>query len=178
MTSEESVYHRVEAHPSARISPQAGVVGTVTLGRGVTILAGAQLRGDDAPIFVGDESNIQENSVVHVGSGEPVVIGRHVTVGHAAILHGCTIDDNVLVGMGAVIMNNAHIGAECVIGARALITEGKQFPPRTLIVGMPAKAVRSLSDEEVAQLCTASGDEYLEVGAKMLAEGVLSSPPA
>lgn len=175
-TANTSVYHRVSAHPSARISPSAGLVGNVTLGRETCVLAGAQLRGDDAPITIGDESNLQENVVVHVDANCPVTVGRHVTVGHGAILHGCTIGDNVLVGMGAIVMNRAKIGANSVVAAGALVSEGKEFPEGSMIMGMPARLKRELTEDEIAQLCTAAGDEYLRVGAAMLEEGILQHP--
>ena len=174
--AEKPLYHRVKAHPTARISPAASLVGDVTLGRDVTVFAGAHLRGDLEPVVVGDESNLQEGVLVHVSSGDAAIIGRHCTVGHGAIIHGCEIGDNVLVGMGAIVMSGAKIGDECVVAAGALVPEHREFTPRSLIMGMPARVSRTLSDEEVALMCTEAGDEYVEVGAEMLAQGALEHP--
>lgn len=134
------------------IAPTAAVIGRVELGRQVSIWFGAVLRGDNEPILIGEGSNIQDNCVLHTDPGFPLTIGRNVVVGHSVILHGCTIGDNVLVGMGATIMNGARIGANSVIGAGALIPEGKEIPPNSLVVGMPGKVSRTLGDEEAAQL--------------------------
>ncbi len=134
------------------IAPTAAVIGRVELGVKVSIWFGAVLRGDNEPIVIGEGSNIQDNCVLHTDPGFPLVVGRNVVVGHAVILHGCTIEDNVLVGMGATIMNGVKIGANSVIGAGALIPEGKEIPPNSLVVGMPGKVRRTLSDEEAARL--------------------------
>lgn len=173
---DKALYHRVKIDPSARISPAAGILGDATVGRDVTVFAGVQIRGDGAPVTIGDESNLQENVVVHVDHDTPVVIGRHCTVGHGAILHSCELGDNVLVGMGAIVMNRAKIGANSVIGAGALVSEGKEFPGNSLIVGMPAKLKRTLSEDEVAKMCTDAGDEYLQVSSEMLRQGALAHP--
>ena len=135
MTSEETpLYHRVKAHPTARIAPSAGIVGDVTIGRDASVFAGVQIRGDDAPVVIGDESNLQENTVVHVDFDVPCIVGPHCTVGHGTILHGCELGENVLVGMGSIVMNRAKIGANSLIGAGSLVTEGKEFPPGSLIM--------------------------------------------
>lgn len=177
MTSEETpLYHRVKAHPTARIAPSAGIVGDVTIGRDSCVLAGAQIRADDAPVIIGDEVNIQENAVVHVDHDHPAVLHDHCTIGHGAIIHGCEIGPNALVGMGAIVMNGAKVGANCVVAAGALVSEGKELPAGSLVMGMPARVKRTLSDEEIAHLCTAAGDEYLAVGARMLEEGLLHNP--
>ncbi|MEO7761878.1 MAG: gamma carbonic anhydrase family protein [Casimicrobiaceae bacterium] len=126
------------------VAPGAHVIGQVTLGRDCSIWFGAVLRGDNEPIDIGERTNIQENTVLHVDPGFPMKIGNDCTIGHNAILHGCAIGDATLVGMGTTIMNGVKIGAGCLIGANALITEGKQFPDNTLIVGSPAKAIRTL----------------------------------
>ncbi|HIW76784.1 MULTISPECIES: gamma carbonic anhydrase family protein [Gordonibacter] len=169
-------YRRVKAHPTARLSPTASIMGDVTLGRDVCVLDFACLRGDDEAIFIGDETNIQEGAIVHVFEGFPVTVGQHVTVGHRALLHGCTIGDNTLVGMGATVMNGARIGSGCVIAAGALVSEGKEFPDNCLIMGVPARLKRMLSPEEVQRMCTDAGDEYLRVSAAMLEEGLLCHP--
>ena len=147
MTSEETpLYHRVKAHPTARIAPSAGIVGDVTIGRDASVFAGVQIRGDDAPVVIGDESNLQENTVVHVDFDVPCIVGPHCTVGHGTILHGCELGENVLVGMGSIVMNRAKIGANSLIGAGSLVTEGKEFPPGSLIMGTPARVKRALTD--------------------------------
>lgn len=138
-----------EIDPGAMVFDEAVLIGRVQLARAVSVWPGAVLRGDNEPITVGEESNLQDGCVVHTDPGEPVTLGRRVTVGHLAMLHGCRLGDGVLVGMSATVLNGAEIGDHCIIGAGALITSGKRFPPRSLIVGTPAKVVRELTDEEV-----------------------------
>ena len=176
MTAEPSLYRTVKAHPTARLSPAAGIVGDVAIGRDSCVLAGAQIRADDAPCIIGDEVNIQENAVVHVDIDHPAVIHDRCTVGHGAIVHGCEIGPNTLLGMGAIIMNGAKVGANCVVGAGALVSEGKEFPDGSLVMGMPARVKRELSDEEIARLCAHAADEYVRVSADMLREGLLAHP--
>ena len=134
------------------IAPDAHVIGAVTLGPGVGIWFGAVLRGDRERIVVGADTNVQEGAVLHTDPGFPMTIGRGCTIGHRAIVHGCTIGDDVLIGMGATVMNGATIGPESLVGAGALVTEGKMFPARSLIVGSPAKAIRTLDDVAVDRL--------------------------
>jgi carbonic anhydrase/acetyltransferase-like protein (isoleucine patch superfamily) len=141
--------HAPDIDPSAMVLDEATLIGRVHLARQVSVWPGAVLRGDNEPIIVGEGSNLQDGCVVHTDPGYPVTIGRQVTVGHLAMLHGCQIGDGVLVGMSATLLNGAEIGDHCIIGAGALITSGKKFPPRSLIVGAPAKVVRELTDEEV-----------------------------
>lgn len=143
------------------VAPDANVIGKVNLGEDVGIWFGATLRGDNEPITIGARSNIQEGVMVHTDPTFPVLIGSDCTIGHNAIIHGCTIGDNSLVGMGATILNGAKIGRNCLIGANALVTEGKEFPDNCLIVGSPAKAIRVLDDEAAAKL-TASATRYVE----------------
>ena len=134
------------------IAPSADVIGDARLGADVGIWFGAVIRADNTPIVVGARTNIQEGAMLHSDPGAPLTVGEGVTVGHHAILHGCTIGDNVLVGMGATILNGAVVGDDCLIGAGALVTEGKSFPPGSLIVGAPARAVRPLTPEQIAGL--------------------------
>jgi carbonic anhydrase/acetyltransferase-like protein (isoleucine patch superfamily) len=134
------------------IAPEAHVIGKVQLGIDVGIWFGAVLRGDNELIDIGDGSNIQEGCVLHTDMGAPLTVGAGCTIGHHAILHGCTIGDNSLVGMGATILNHARIGANCLVGAKALVTEGKEFPDNSLIVGAPAKAVRVLDEAAIERL--------------------------
>ena len=134
------------------IAPDAHVIGNVRLGLDVGVWFGSVLRGDNEPLVVGERSNIQEGAMLHADPGFPLTIGPDVTVGHHVILHGCAIGANTLVGMGTTILNGARIGANCLIGANALITEGKEFPDNSLIIGAPAKAVRTLDQGNDEQL--------------------------
>jgi len=136
----------------AWIAPSADVIGNARLGEGASVWFGAVIRADNTPILVGARTNIQEGAMLHSDPGQPLTVGDGVTVGHHAILHGCTVGDHSLIGMGATVLNGAVIGAESLVGAGALVTEGKSFPPRSLIVGSPARAVRELTDEQVAGL--------------------------
>lgn len=143
------------------IAPDARVIGRVRLGVDVGIWFGAVLRGDNEIISIGARSNVQEHTVMHTDPGYPLHVGEGCTIGHRAVLHGCTIGDNSLVGMGAIILNGARIGRNCLVGAGALVTEGKVFEDNSLIVGSPAKAIRLL-DEASAQRLKASADHYVE----------------
>jgi carbonic anhydrase/acetyltransferase-like protein (isoleucine patch superfamily) len=134
------------------IAPDAHVIGKVELAEDVSIWFGAVLRGDNEPIKIGEGTNIQEGVMIHTDPRFPVTIGASCTIGHHAIVHGCTIGDNSLVGMGATILNGARIGKNCLIGANALVTEGKEFPDNSLIVGSPARAIRTLDDEAQEKL--------------------------
>jgi len=133
-------------------APSADLIGDVRLGPRASVWFGAVIRADNTPILVGAESNIQDGAIGHSDPGAPLTIGGRVTVGHQAILHGCTIADDCLIGMGARILNGAVLGTECLVGAGALITEGKRFEPGSLIVGAPARVVRPLTDEERAAI--------------------------
>ncbi|WP_447758749.1 gamma carbonic anhydrase family protein [Sphingopyxis fribergensis] len=140
------------------VAPSADLIGEVVLGHDVGIWFGAVIRADNTPIVIGDRSNIQEGAMLHSDPEVPLRIGTGCTIGHHAILHGCTLGDNVLVGMGATILNDAVIGDNCLVGAGALVTEGKNFPPGSLIVGVPAKAVRELSPEAISDLEQSAAD--------------------
>lgn len=142
------------------IAPDANVIGSVTLGEDVGIWFGATLRGDNEPMTVGRGTNIQEGVMIHSDPGFPASIGENCTIGHHAIIHGCTIGDNSLIGMGATILNGARIGKNCLVGANALVTEGKEFPDNSLIVGSPARAVRTL-DEKAAEGIRRSAEKYV-----------------
>ena len=135
-------------HPAAYVVPNATVVGAVTLAEQSSVWYGAVLRGDINRIVVGPRSNIQDSAVVHLSDDFPAIIGELVTVGHSAIVHACTVDDEVLVGMGAVILDGAEIGARSIIGANALVTVGKKIPPGSLVYGSPARVVSQLSLDE------------------------------
>ena len=142
------------------VAPTAVVVGNVELKKNASIWFGAVLRGDNDPITVGENSNVQDLSVLHTDEGVPLAIGDDVTIGHKVMLHGCTIGDRSLIGIGSVILNRAVIGADCIVGANSLVTEGKAFPDGVLIVGSPARVVRELRDEERA-LLRASAAHYV-----------------
>jgi carbonic anhydrase/acetyltransferase-like protein (isoleucine patch superfamily) len=152
----EGLRPTLPADGSSWVAPSAELIGDVRLGRDVGIWFGVVIRADNTPIVVGDRTNIQEGSMLHSDPGVPLTLGEDCTIGHHAILHGCTIGDRVLVGMGATVLNHAVIGEDSLIGAGALVTEGKTFPPRSLIVGSPARAVRALTDEQVAGLKAAA----------------------
>jgi len=142
------------------IAPDAHVIGRVRLGHDVGVWFGAVVRADNDAIIIGDRTNIQEGAMLHVDEGFPLTVGEGVTIGHHAIVHGCTIGDNSLIGMGATVLNGARIGRNCLVGANALVTEGKEFPDNSLIVGAPAKAVRTL-DAEAAEKLRASAMSYV-----------------
>ncbi|MCG3842801.1 gamma carbonic anhydrase family protein [Psychrobacter sp. Ps1] len=134
------------------IADSAQVMGDVYLGHQANIWFGAVIRGDNDRIHIGDYSNVQENSVIHTDAGIKVTIGNYVTIGHLAMLHGCEVGDNSLIGIGAVVLNNVKIGKNCLIGAKALVTEGQVIPDNSLVMGAPAKVVKTLTDEQVAML--------------------------
>ena len=136
----------------AWVAPSAELIGDVRLGAAASIWFGAVIRADNTPIAIGAHSNVQEGAMLHSDPGVPCTVGEEVTVGHHAILHGCTVGDRALIGMGAVVLNRAVIGADSIVGAGALVTEGKSFPPGSLIVGSPARAVRQLDDTARAAL--------------------------
>lgn len=150
------IYGFQDKHPDTGkavfIAPSADIIGDVALGENVSVWFNATIRADLASVTIGDGTNVQDNSVIHVDKDVPSNIGKNVVIGHNAILHGCTVGDNSLIGMGAIILNNAVIGRECVIGAGALVTENKKFPDRSLIIGSPAKAVRTISDADAERL--------------------------
>ncbi len=156
---------RPDVDPDAWVAPDANLIGRVVLHVGASVWFGATLRGDNETITVGPGSNVQENSVFHTDMGFPLTIGENCTIGHKVMLHGCTIDDNTLIGMGATILNGAKIGKNCLIGAGALITENKVIPDGSLVMGAPGKVVRQLDDAAIQGL-TASAQHYTENAAR------------
>ncbi|MGC9561830.1 MAG: gamma carbonic anhydrase family protein [Brachymonas sp.] len=146
---------------SAWVADSAQVIGDVRLAEDASIWFHATLRGDNDPITIGEGTNIQDGSVLHTDAGVPLTIGRHVTVGHMVMLHGCTIGDESLIGIGAVILNGARIGRHCLVGAGSLVTEGKEFPDGSMILGSPAKVVRMLTPEQIEGL-RASARHYVD----------------
>ncbi|MFJ4186535.1 gamma carbonic anhydrase family protein [Kitasatospora sp. NPDC089509] len=145
--------------PSAFVAPNAVVIGDVTVGAGASIWYGAVLRGDAESISVGAGSNIQDNCTLHADPGFPLVVGERISVGHNAVLHGCTVEDDVLVGMSATILNGARIGAGSLVAAGAVVTQGMDVPPGSLVAGVPAKVRRELTEEERAGV-KANGEGY------------------
>ncbi|MBB3224294.1 gamma carbonic anhydrase family protein [Pseudoduganella umbonata] len=150
-----------EIDATAFVADSAALIGKVTLHANSSVWFGATLRGDNERITIGANSNVQEGTVMHTDMGYPLTIGRDVTIGHQAMLHGCTIGDGALVGIQAVILNGAKIGKGCLVGAGALVTEGKEFPDNMLIIGSPAKAVRELTADDVARL-RGNADGYVQ----------------
>jgi len=150
------------------IAPDATLIGNVHLGRDVSIWFGVAIRGDNEPIVIGEASNVQEHTIMHTDPGFPLIIGAGCTIGHRALLHGCTIGENSLIGMGAIVLNGAKIGRNSLVGAGSLVTEGKEFPDNSLIVGAPAKVVRTLDEKAVAML-SASAQHYVANGRRFIA---------
>jgi carbonic anhydrase/acetyltransferase-like protein (isoleucine patch superfamily) len=143
------------------VAPSATVMGRVVLGANSSVWYGAVVRGDNDPIEIGEDSNVQDGSILHTDVGFPLRIGKGVTIGHRVMLHGCTIGDYSLIGIGATILNGAKIGRNCIIGAHALITEGKEIPDNSMVVGAPGRVIKTL-DEDMAQMLKASADHYVE----------------
>jgi carbonic anhydrase/acetyltransferase-like protein (isoleucine patch superfamily) len=155
--------------PGAWAAPSADLIGDVRLGARASVWFGAILRGDNTPLILGDDTNFQDGAIGHSDPGFPLTIGARVTVGHQAILHGCTIANDCLIGMGARILNGAAIEPECIVGAGALVTEGKRFERGSLIVGAPARVMRQVTDEE-RQMLQASAAHYVEKAARYARE--------
>lgn len=162
--------HEPVLEGEAWVAPDAHVIGRVTLGDGVGVWFGAVIRADNEPMAIGARTNIQEGAMLHSDRGAPLTVGADVTVGHHAILHGCTVGDGSLIGMGATVLNNARIGRHCLVGAGALVTEGKEFPDHSLIVGSPARAVRTL-DAAAAERLRQSALGYV-ANARRFARGL------
>jgi len=144
--------HTPTIDETAFIAESAAVIGKAEIGANASIWFNVTIRGDNELIVVGENSNVQESCTLHTDPGMPLTIGKNVTVGHQAMLHGCTIGEGSLIGIQAVVLNGAKIGKNCLVGAGALITEGKEFPDNSLIIGSPAKAVRQLTEEDVARM--------------------------
>lgn len=143
------------------IAPDAQVMGAVTLERNASVWFGAVLRGDNEMITIGENSNVQDGSVLHTDPGSPLTLGKNVTIGHKVMLHGCTVGDNSLIGIGSIILNNTKIGKNCLIGANTLIAEGKEIPDNSMVLGAPGKVVRQLNEEQAAGLVF-SATHYVE----------------
>jgi carbonic anhydrase/acetyltransferase-like protein (isoleucine patch superfamily) len=153
---------RIRMDGTCFVAESAVLVGSIELGADASIWFQAVLRGDNDIIAIGPESNVQDGAVLHTDAGIRLTLGRGVTVGHKAMLHGCEVDDYSLIGIGAVILNRARIGKHCIIGANAMVTEGKQIPDRSLVLGSPGKIVRQVSDQEVETMLHYSARHYVE----------------
>jgi carbonic anhydrase/acetyltransferase-like protein (isoleucine patch superfamily) len=166
-----SLYALEKAEPSLPsdnscwVAPTAALMGKIELQTGVSVWFGAVLRGDIELILVGENSNIQDGCMLHTDFGCPLTIGRFCTIGHHAVLHGCTIGDNSLIGIGATVLNRARIGKNCIVGAHALVSEGKVIPDNSLVLGVPGKVVREVTPEDVVNL-TEQAKYYVENGKK------------
>jgi len=155
-----------DINKAAFVADSADIIGEVTLGEDSTIWFNTVLRGDIAPIVIGKRTNIQEGSVLHVEDNTPCIVGDNVTVGHGAIIHATKIGSRSLIGMGAIILSNSEIGEDSVVGAGALVTEGKIFPPRSLIVGVPARKIREITDSDMERL-KKGVEEYINLGKEL-----------
>jgi carbonic anhydrase/acetyltransferase-like protein (isoleucine patch superfamily) len=144
----------------AWVADSAQLIGNVVLGENASVWFGTVARGDNEPITIGANSNVQDLSALHSDMGSPLTLGENVTIGHMVMLHGCTIGDNSLVGIGAVVLNNARIGRNCIVGSGSVVTEGKEFPDNSLIIGAPAKVVRTL-DDAAAERMRANAEHYI-----------------
>lgn len=158
-----------QIHPSAWISANSIIIGDVRIGAEASVWWSSVIRGDTGPIIIGDGCNIQDGSVLHTDIGIALELESRITVGHRVILHGCSIGAGSMIGMGSVIMNNARIGRQCLVGANTLIPEGKQFPDRVLILGAPGKVARELGEAEIAGLDQSTGS-YIEASRRYMAE--------
>ena len=149
--------HTPQIHPDTWVAPDANLIGQVVLEQGASVWFGTTIRADHEVILIGQGSNVQENCVMHIDAGYPLTIGKNCTIGHKVMLHGCTIGDNTLIGMGATVLNGARIGNNCLIGAGALVTEGKDIPDGSVVMGAPGRVVKNLDDK---------AREMLRVGAE------------
>ena len=159
----------VETHPESWTAPTATLIGKVRLEEGASVWFNAVLRGDNELILIGRHSNVQDGAVMHTDMGYPLTLGTGVTIGHNAMLHGCTVGDYSLIGINAVILNGAKIGKHCIIGANSLIGEGKEIPDGSLVMGSPGKVVRDLTDEQ-KKLLEASAAHYVKNGQRYARE--------
>jgi carbonic anhydrase/acetyltransferase-like protein (isoleucine patch superfamily) len=161
--------HAPEIDASAYVADSATLIGQVTVEANASVWFGVTIRGDNERITIGENSNVQEGAVMHTDMGFPMVIGKNVSIGHQAMLHGCTVGDGSLVGIQAVLLNGARIGKGCLVGAGALVTEGKEFPDHSLILGSPAKVVRTLTEYDLLRL-QGNADGYVERGRRFKVE--------
>jgi carbonic anhydrase/acetyltransferase-like protein (isoleucine patch superfamily) len=163
----EKLAAKVKKANGVFIAPNATVIGDVNLGPNVSVWFGAVIRGDSDSISIGENSNIQDNCVLHVDPGKPVNIGKEVIVGHSAIIHGASIGDNTLIGMRATLLNNVKVGKWCIIGANALLTEGTEVPDYSVVLGSPGKVVRQVAEEDKVRI-KRNAEAYVELGRRYL----------
>ena len=168
--------NNIEADPTCYLSPDCRIVGKVKLGYRAVVLAGAQIRSDSDTIEIGAESNVQENCVLHESAGFPIVIGEHSTVGHGAVIHGCTIGDNSLVGMGATVLDGAKIGNNALVGAGAVVPQGMEVPDYYMAIGVPARLRGPMTPEQVLKNVTAFAEANLMEAENMLKAGLMEHP--
>jgi carbonic anhydrase/acetyltransferase-like protein (isoleucine patch superfamily) len=142
----------IKIHPTVFIAENAQIIGDVTIHKDSSVWFNATIRGDAAPITIGEGTNVQDNAVIHVDEGQPTTIGKRVTIGHSAVVHAATVEDDVLIGIGAIVLSGAKIGRHSIIAAGALVPEGVEIPPRSLVMGVPGKIVRHVKDEERARI--------------------------
>ena len=167
----DGVMDEFRIHESVFRAEGSRIVRKVALGRQSSVWYNAVLRGDEGGIRIGERTNVQDNTVIHAGRGFPVVIGDDVTIGHSAIVHGCTVGDCTLIGMGAVIMNGAVIGSHCLIGAGSLVIGGTVIPDGSLVMGRPAKVVRKVTEEQI-RFIQENADHYVKLSAQYMADGL------
>jgi carbonic anhydrase/acetyltransferase-like protein (isoleucine patch superfamily) len=154
-------FHGELIDPSVFVAPGAAIVGQVTIGAGSSVWFGSIVRGDTDRVVVGQRTNLQDGCVVHVDAGSPALIGRGVTIAHRAVAHGCVVEDDVLIGMGAIILSGARIGRESIVGAGALVTGGTVVPPRSLVLGLPGRVVRQITAQEL-EIIRDTAQRYVE----------------
>ncbi len=172
MSADTALFRPQQIHTSTYIAPGAVVVGDVTIAAEASVWFNAVIRGDCAPIRIGPRSNVQDNAVLHADPGFPCTLGAGVTVGHGAIVHGATVDDNVVVGMKSVVQNGAHVGANSIIGVGAVVIEGMQVPPGTLVLGLPGKVKRLLEPHEI-EMNRFAAEHYVENSKAFAPQGQL-----
>lgn len=158
--------HLPQVHPTAKVAENATLVGSVTLGPNTSVWYGAVIRGDEAPISIGENTNIQDNATVHASPNFPAYVGSNVTVGHNAVVHGCTVEDGCLIGMGAILLNGCVIGAGSMVAAGALVPQNKVIPPGSLVMGAPAKVVRTLEEADRSSV-TFAASEYVRLSQQL-----------
>lgn len=158
--------HLPQVHPTAKVAENATLVGSVTLGPNASVWYGAVIRGDEAPISIGENTNIQDNATVHASPNFPAHVGSNVTVGHNAVVHGCTVEDGCLIGMGAILLNGCVIGAGSMVAAGALVPQNKVIPPGSLVMGAPAKVVRTLEEADRSSV-TFAASEYVRLSKQL-----------
>lgn len=164
MASASELPDNVVIDPTAFVAPNATIHGNVRIGAQASVWFGAVIRAESDQVTIGERSNVQDGAIIHVDAGFPATLGREVTVGHRAVVHGATVEDGCIVGIGAILLNGAHIGANSIVAAGALVGEGKRFPPNSMLMGIPAKLVRTLTDEEAARVARGA-QHYVDYGA-------------